>query len=264
MTEPIRSSHQDILTERSTPHVLLITLNRPDVRNALRNNSLREIAAELTQAELDDNIRVVVITGGSKVFAAGADINEMAQTDAIGALLDIRPHYWKAIAGFSKPLLAAVNGYALGAGCEMLMHADIAIAGRSAKIGQPEINLGTIPGAGGTQRLIRTVGKPLAMKMVLSGEFLSAVDAMAAGLIAEVVDDEQTLQRTLALAHTIATKSPLALRLAKEAMLKSYELGLEAGLNLERKSFSLLAASEDRREGIAAFKEKRIAQFIGR
>ncbi|EJL90893.1 enoyl-CoA hydratase/carnithine racemase [Herbaspirillum sp. CF444] len=264
MTEQATSSHQDILTERVGAHVLLITLNRPDVRNALRNNSLREIAAELTQAEADDGIRAVVVTGGAKVFAAGADINEMAQTDAIGALLDIRPQYWKTIANFSKPLLAAVNGYALGAGCEMLMHADIAIAGRSAKIGQPEINLGTIPGAGGTQRLIRTVGKPLAMKMVLSGEFLSADDALAAGLIAEVADDEQTLERTVALANTIATKSPLALRLAKEAMLKSYELGLEAGLNLERKSFSLLAASEDRREGILAFREKRTAQFVGR
>ena len=160
--------------------------------------------------------------------------------------------------------LGAGLGYALGAGSEMLMHADIAIAGCGAKIGQPEINLGTIPGAGGTQRLIRTVGKPLAMKMVLSGEFLTADDALSAGLIAEVTEDEQTLPRTLALAETIAAKSPLALRLAKEAMLKSYELGLEAGLNLERKSFSLLAASEDRREGIAAFKEKRAAQFVGR
>lgn len=256
--------YQDILTERHGSHVLLITLNRPEVRNALRNNSLREIAEVLAQADSDDSIRVVVISGGAKVFAAGADINEMAQTDAIGALLDVRPQYWKAIAGFSKPLLAAVNGYALGAGCEMLMHADIAIAGSSAKIGQPEINLGTIPGAGGTQRLIRTVGKPVAMKMVLSGEFLSAEQALSAGLIAEVADDAQTLERTLALADTIAAKSPLALRLAKEAMLKSYELGLEAGLNLERKSFSLLAASADRSEGIAAFKEKRQAQFNGR
>jgi len=262
MTE--QASYQDILIERSSAAVLLITLNRPELRNALRNNSLREIAAVLTTAESDDSIRVVVISGGEKVFAAGADINEMAQTDAIGALLDVRPHYWKTIAGFSKPLLAAINGYALGAGCELLMHADIAIAGRSAKIGQPEINLGTIPGAGGTQRLIRTVGKAVAMKMVLSGEFLSADAALAAGLIAEVSDDEQTLARTLALAETIAGKSPLALRLAKEAMLKSYELGLEAGLNLERKSFSLLAASEDRREGIAAFKEKRGARFVGR
>jgi enoyl-CoA hydratase len=255
--------YQDILVEQRD-RILLITVNRPDVRNALRNDTLREIADALAQADSDDGVHVAVVTGGPKVFAAGADINEMAQTDAIGALLDVRPQYWKTIANFSKPLLAAINGYALGAGCEMAMHADIVVAGRSAKFGQPEINLGTIPGAGGTQRLIRTVGKPIAMKMVLSGELLSAEEALAAGLVAEVADDEQTLERTLALANTIASKSPLALRLAKEAMLKSYELGLEAGLNLERKSFSLLAASEDRREGIAAFKEKRAAEFKGR
>lgn len=255
---------EDILTERRGPHLLLVTLNRPEVRNALRNDTLRQLVDVLAQADSDDSIRAVVVSGNDKVFAAGADINEMARTDAIGALLDVRPQYWKAIAAFSKPLLAAVNGYALGAGCELLMHADIAIAGRGAKIGQPEINLGTIPGAGGTQRLIRTVGKPLAMKMVLSGEFISAEQALAAGLVAEVTDDDATLERTLALATTIAAKSPLALRLAKEAMLKSYELGLEAGLNLERKSFSLLAASADRAEGIAAFQQKRPANFTGR
>ena len=258
------TDHQDILISHPAPHVMLITLNRPQVRNALRNNTLREIAAVLTAAESDDNVRVVVITGDHKAFAAGADINEMEQTDAIGALLDVRPQYWKTIASFSKPLLAAVNGYALGAGCEMVMHADITIAGSGAKFGQPEINLGTIPGAGGTQRLIRTVGKPLAMKMVLSGEFLSADEALRAGLITEVTADEQALERSLALATTIAGKSPLAVRVAKEAMLKSFETGLEAGLNLERKAFSLMAASADRREGIAAFKEKRPAVFSGR
>lgn len=258
------TDHQDILISHPAPHVMLITLNRPQVRNALRNNTLREIAGVLSALDTDDSVRVVVITGDHKAFAAGADINEMEQTDAIGALLDVRPQYWKTIANFSKPLLAAVNGYALGAGCEMVMHADITIAGSGAKFGQPEINLGTIPGAGGTQRLIRTVGKPLAMKMVLSGEFLSADEALRAGLITEVTADDQTLERALALAATIAGKSPLAVRVAKEAMLKSFETGLEAGLNLERKAFSLMAASADRREGIAAFKEKRPAVFSGR
>ncbi|MFJ3045366.1 enoyl-CoA hydratase-related protein [Herbaspirillum chlorophenolicum] len=258
------NNFQDILIERHGSAVLHIALNRPDVRNALRNHTLLEITRVLGDAEMDDSIRAVVISGNGKAFAAGADINEMAQLSAIDTQLDVRPQYWRAIAGFSKPLLAAVNGYALGAGCEMLMHADIAIAGRGAKIGQPEINLGTIPGAGGTQRLIRTVGKPLAMKMVLSGEFISADEALAAGLIAEVTEDEATVARTLALADTIAAKSPLALRLAKESMLKSYELGLDAGLQFERKSFSLLAASDDRREGIEAFKAKRPAVFTGR
>ncbi|HEY4318894.1 MAG TPA: enoyl-CoA hydratase-related protein [Herbaspirillum sp.] len=264
MTAAPISEPQDILLGRPAPHVLLITLNRPDVRNALRNQTLSEIAAALLEADADATVRVAVISGGDRIFAAGADINEMARNDAVGTLLDVRPQYWKIIAAFTKPLLAAVNGYAYGAGCELVMHADIAIAGQGARFGQPEINLGAIPGAGGTQRLIRTVGKPLAMKMVLSGEALHAEAALAAGLVAEVTPDDQTLERALALATTIAGKSPLALKLAKEAMLKSYETGLEAGLQMERKSFSLLAASDDRREGIAAFKEKRPALFTGK
>lgn len=255
---------QDILVERHGDHVLHIVLNRPDVRNALRNQTLKEIADQLLQAEHDDSIRAVVISGNEKAFAAGADLNEMVQKNAIETQLDVRPQYWRAIAAFSKPVLAAVNGYALGAGCEMLMHADIAVAGRNAKIGQPEINVGTIPGAGGTQRLIRTVGKSLAMKMVLSGDFISAEEALLSGLVAEVVDDEQTLARTLEIAAKIAQKSPLAVRLAKESMLKSFELGLDAGLLFERKSFSLLAASADRKEGIDAFKEKRAPVFTGK
>jgi len=255
---------QDILVSRHGAHVLHLVLNRPAVRNALRNQSLQEIVQALAQAEADDSVRAVVISGNEKAFAAGADLNEMIQKEAIATQLDVRAQYWRAIARFPKPLLAAVNGYALGAGCELLMHADIAIAARSARIGQPEINVGTIPGAGGTQRLIRTVGKPLAMKMVLSGEFIDAQEALQAGLVAEVVEDHATLARTLALADAIAGKSPLAVRLAKEAMLQSFELRLEAGLLFERKSFSLMAASEDRREGIAAFQEKRAAVFSGR
>lgn len=256
--------YQDIIFDHSQAGILLITLNRPDARNALRNNTLREIAAALNAAANDSEVKVAVITGNAKVFAAGADIKEMATLGPIDALTDIRPQYWREIAAFPKPLIAAVNGYALGAGCEMAMHADLVIAGSGARFGQPEINLGTIPGAGGTQRLIRTVGKPLAMKMVLSGEMIDAATALAAGLAAEVVDDDKTLARALELAAVIASKSPLAVRLAKEAMLRSFETGLEAGLNLERKSFSLLAASEDRREGIAAFLEKRRPEFVGR
>jgi enoyl-CoA hydratase len=257
-------NYQDILVDRSRAGILLITLNRPEARNALRNDTLREIGVALRGATDDDAVRAVVITGGEKIFAAGADIKEMAQLGPIDALTDIRPEYWKAIAAFHKPLLAAVNGYALGAGCELAMHADIVVAGAGARFGQPEINLGTIPGAGGTQRLIRTVGKPLAMKMVLSGEMIDAAAALATGLVAEVTPDGQTIARALALAELIAGKSPLAVRLAKEAMLKSFELGLESGLNLERKSFALLAASDDRQEGIAAFLEKRAPAFNGR
>lgn len=254
---------QDIVVRRHSAYVLHLTFNRPEVRNALRNQTLKEVAEQLQQAEHDDNVRVVVISGNDKAFAAGADLNEMVQKSAIETQMDVRSTYWRSIASFPKPILAAVNGYALGAGCEMLMHADIAIAGRNARIGQPEINVGTIPGAGGTQRLIRAVGKSMAMKMVLSGEFITADEARLAGLIADVVDDEHTLTHTLALAEIIAQKSPLAIRLAKEAMLKSFELNLDAGLLFERKSFSLLAASADRKEGISAFREKRTPAFTG-
>lgn len=258
------SNFTDIVVRDEENGVLLITIDRPEARNALRNHTLQEIVKVLQSAITDTNVRAVVITGGVKYFAAGADLREMSQLGPIEALTDVRPEYWRAISNFPKPLLAAVNGYALGAGCELVMHADIVIAGEGAKFGQPEINLGIIPGAGGTQRLIRTVGKPLAMKMVLSGEMIDAQTAASAGLIAEFVPDEQTLAHTLSLAKVIAAKSPLAARLAKEAMLRSYEVGLETGLNLERKSFSLLAASTDRQEGIAAFLEKRPPNFIGK
>lgn len=258
------NNYEDILVDSTRPGILLITLNRPDARNALRNNTLREISVALQVAADDEATRTVVITGGPKIFAAGADIREMAQLGPIEALSDIRPQYWKVIGCFQKPLLAAVNGYALGAGCELAMHADIVIAGEGAKFGQPEINLGTIPGAGGTQRLIRTVGKPLAMKMVLSGEMIDARAGLAAGLVTEVTPDGDTLERAVALAAVISAKSPLAVRLAKEAMQRAFEVSLESGLMFERKSFSLLAASEDRREGIEAFLEKRPPSFVGK
>lgn len=257
-------SYQDIVVTRPEPFILLITLNRPEARNALRNNVLKEIVQALQESKEDETVRVVVITGGEKVFAAGADIKEMAALNAIDMLTDIRPQYWAEIARYPKPIIAAVNGFALGGGCELVMHADIVIAGESAKFGQPEINLGIIPGAGGTQRLIRAVGKSLAMKLVLSAEMIDAKTAQTAGLIAEVTLDEYTIPRALALAKTIASKPPLAVRLAKEAMLKSFEVTLENGLNLERKAFTILAASEDRNEGIQAFMEKRAPQFKGR
>jgi enoyl-CoA hydratase len=257
-------SYEDILVQMPRPWVLLITLNRPKARNALRNNTLREVAQVLSGAERDKEVRAVVITGGGEIFAAGADIKELSQLDVMGALADVRPHYWKSIACFPKPLLCAVNGYALGAGCEMAMHADIVVAGANAVFGQPEINLGIIPGAGGTQRLPRIVGKALAMKMVLTGLSLDASAAVAAGLVAEVVQPAETIERTLELAEIIASKAPLAACAAKELILKSYEMPLESGLGLERKAFSLLMASADRNEGIAAFLQKRRPEFNGR
>ncbi len=255
--------YEDILLAQDQ-HVLTITLHRPEARNALRNQLLRELAAALDAAAADESLRCVVIYGGEKVFAAGADLVEMSERDMIGVLEDPRPGYWARIAAFPKPLLAAVNGYALGGGCELVMHADIAIAGSNALFGQPEINLGIIPGAGGTQRLIRAVGKSLASKMVLSGEFIDARTALAAGLVSDVVEPELTLETAQRLARAIAARSPLALRQAKEALRQAFELPLAGGLEFERKAFVMLAGSEDRREGIDAFLEKRKPEFKGR
>lgn len=258
------SDYQDILVTEPTSGVMTITLNRPQARNALCNNLLREIAEVLDSTINNDNVRAVVITGGEKVFAAGADIKEMAELDVVGVMNDIRPAYWRRIAQYPKPLIAAVNGFALGGGCELMMHCDIVIAGDNAQLGQPEINLGIIPGAGGTQRLLRTVGKSMAMQLVLSGEFINAGQAREFGLVSEVTIPEMSYPRALKLARTIAAKPPIAVRLAKESLLKAYETTLETGLNLERKAFTLLAATEDRNEGIAAFMEKRHPNFQGK
>lgn len=253
----------DIRAERVGAHVLRVTLNRPELRNALRTQTLAEIAQALETAEADPTIRAVLLTGGPKVFAAGADITELAAHDAVSIQTDSRPKHWAALRRFPKPIVAAVNGFCLGGGCELAMHADIIVAGLDARFGQPEINLGIIPGAGGTQRLTWAVGKSLAMRMVLTGEMIDAETAQAHGLVAETCQPELTLERGQALAETIAAKPPLAIRAAKEAVLKSFESGLEAGLMHERKCFAALFATADFREGVAAFREKRRAQFQG-
>lgn len=255
---------EDIQVDDVNSGVLTIRLNRPEAYNALRTQLLKELSLVLEQAEQNSEVKVVVITGNNKVFAAGADIKEMASLDAVGVMNDPRPTYWKKIAQFSKPIVAAVNGFCLGGGCELMMHCDIVIAGDDAQFGQPEINLGIIPGAGGTQRLIRTIGKSMAMQLVLSGEFISADKAMSLGLVSEVTIPERSLERATEVAQKIATKPPIAVKLAKEALLKAYETTLDSGLNLERKAFTLLAATEDRNEGIAAFMEKRKPNFTGK
>lgn len=252
------------IDERPDVGIAVVTLNRPDVRNALNTAILEKMATALAHFAIDDAIRAVVITGGNEVFAAGADVKEMAKLDPVGIHLDARPGFWRAIAEFPKPLIAAVNGYALGGGCELALHADIIIAGEDAQFGLPEINLGIIPGAGGTQRLTRAVGKSLAMKMILSGEFIDAETALNAGLVAEVTAGEEALSRAIKLSIKIARKSPLALEMAKQSVLKAFETPLRDGLDFERRSFTILAASEDRNEGIAAFLEKRKPAFKGR
>jgi len=258
------SDYQDILVSRPTEWVVRITLNRPDALNALRGQLLGEIADVLAAAASDDGVRAVVLTGGERVFAAGADIKQMVDMGVVDVIDDGRSASWDVIRRFPKPLVAAVNGYALGGGCELAMHADIIVAGDNAVFGQPEVNLGIIPGAGGTQRLTRTVGKSLAMKIVLAAEFIKAEEALRAGLVAEIRPREASIGRAIELAEAIAAKPPIAVRLAKESVLKSFEMPLSEALAFERKAFALLFATEDRQEGLKAFVEKRKPEFTGR
>jgi enoyl-CoA hydratase len=218
---------------------------------------------ELDTVRGDPEIRCVVITGDTRAFAAGADIDEL-QLAAQGKFPEQqRQAAWKSIGEFPKPLIAAVNGFALGGGCELMMNADIVIAATTAKFGQPEVNLGLMPGAGGTQRLARLVGKAVAMKLVLSGEIISASEALRIGLISEVVEPEVCVDRSLDLASTIANKAGSATTAIKAAILDTYEVGLVDGLNRERAAFLKLVVADDAAEGIMAFKEKRAPSFPG-
>ena len=204
--------------------VLLLTLNRPAARNALNNALLMQLVNELEAAATDTSISVCVITGNARFFAAGADLNEMAEKDLAATLNDTRPQLWARLQAFNKPLIAAVNGYALGAGCELALLCDVVVAGENARFGLPEITLGIMPGAGGTQRLIRSVGKSLASKMVLSGESITAQQAQQAGLVSDVFPSDLTLEYALQLASKMARHSPLALQAAKQALRQSQDL----------------------------------------
>jgi enoyl-CoA hydratase/carnithine racemase len=244
--------------------VASIRIDRPEARNAL-NGAVREgLAAIFTELAAADDIRCAVLTGTDKVFAAGADIKAMAEAHPIDMMLRSSERTWAPIKDFPKPLIAAVNGFALGGGCELAMHADIIIAGEGARFGQPEIKVGIIPGSGGTQRLVRAVGKFKAMKILLTGEFLSARDAEAMGLVTEVVPDDQVLDHALALARSIAALPPLAARKIKELVLQGSDLPLDAALLLERQAFQLMFDTADQKEGMAAFLQKRPPAFKGR
>lgn len=253
-----------ILIERPYEGVALIRINRPDRMNALNEATLKAIADALTDLAADNEVRAVVLTGDQRAFAAGADVTEMQGKTAVDMLDSPRPAYWNTFKDFPKPLIAAVSGWCLGGGNELAMSCDMIIASETAKFGQPEVGLAIMPGAGGTQRLTRAVGKVVAMEMVLTGRFLSAYEARDLSLINRVVPIEAYLDEALTLAQKVASQPPLAVRLAKEALLRSFELPLDEALDSERRSYYFLYDSEDKVEGIAAFLEKRPPQWKGR
>jgi enoyl-CoA hydratase len=252
-----------VLTERDGP-VAVVVLNRPDALNALSDELMEQLVSTLEELDRDDSVRCIVLGGNEKAFAAGADIAELARSSAIDLYYQRRIERWDAIRGLWTPLIAAVSGYCLGGGCELAMACDLIVASESAQFGQPETGLGIIPGAGGTQRLTRAVGKALAMDVILSGRRLSADEALTAGLVARVVPNDAWLEEAKGLAREIAEKGPVATRLAKESVDRAFETPLTAGLEAERRALYLAFASEDAQEGLTAFTEKRKPEFKGR
>ncbi|SEM88770.1 enoyl-CoA hydratase-related protein [Lihuaxuella thermophila] len=241
-----------------------IRLNRPRVLNALNSALIGELADVMEEMDRDDQIRVILLMGSEKAFAAGADIQELAESSPVDFVMKQFFADWERIRKIQKPIIAAVSGYALGGGCELAMCADLIVASETARFGQPEINLGVIPGAGGTQRLTRAVGKARAMEMILTGKPITAREALEAGLVNRVVPADQLEEEALALAKEIAGKPPIAVRLAKQSVLKAMDLPLEHGLHFEQNSFYLLFSSQDQQEGMQAFIEKRKPNFQGK
>lgn len=254
----------ELLREEPGDGVVLLRINRPDRMNALSLSMREALAHEFNAMSADETTRCIVITGDAKAFAAGADVGELAQRRTIDVAFESSRVAWLAIERCPKPVIAAVNGFALGGGCELAMHCDIIIAGEGAKLGQPEVKLGIMPGAGGTQRFLRVAGKFVAMRWLLTGDILSAAEARQIGLVSEIVPDADVLSHALALAGKIATLAPLAVQAIKESVLLGADAPLSAALALERKAFQLLFASEDRDEGIKAFLERRKPVFKGR
>jgi enoyl-CoA hydratase/carnithine racemase len=254
----------DLVETSRDGHVALLRLNRPEARNALSPELMEELAGELERLDPDPEVRCVVVAGSEKVFAAGADIKAMAERSFAEALRHPAASFWRRLAAIKTPMIAAVSGYALGGGCELALACDMIVAAESAKFGQPEINLGIIPGGGGTQRLARVLGKQRAMELVLTGRRFSAEEARTLGLVNRVVEDAAWLDEAIALARAVAEQPPIASRLAKQAVLVAEETALSPGIENERRLYELAMATEDRVEGMNAFLEKREPNFEGK
>jgi enoyl-CoA hydratase/carnithine racemase len=254
----------EVLIERPAEAVAVVRLNRPEQLNAL-NSALRlQLSEHFTTLAGDDTVRVIIMTGNDKAFAAGADLKEMVSLGTVDHMIRRSHLLWRSITQCPKPVIAAINGYALGGGCELAMHADIIIAGEGAQFGQPEIRVGIMPGAGGTQRLTRTIGKFQTMKMVLTGKPISARDAFAMGLVSEVVPDGEVMEAAVKMATLIAAMPPFAVAAIKEVVLAGQDASLETALLLERKAFETLFATADQKEGMQAFIEKRRPSYQGK
>lgn len=256
------SSADDILKCQIYPNgVAVLHLNRPEARNALSMPMRKALAAQFTALRADDSVRCVVIAGNGPHFAAGADLREMQNLEPADVQAMDVLSYWRVIAEFPKPLIAAIHGAALGGGCELAMHADIIVAEETATLGQPEVVVGIMPGGGATQRLMRAVGKFRAMPLLLTGEAISARDAHAMGLVSEVVEPGQAVARASEIAALIATRPSVAVRLTKEVALAGADASLAAGLMMERRAFETLFGTKDQKEGMGAFLERRAPKF---
>lgn len=253
----------EILLEQPLDGVALLRINRPEAKNALNAEVRRQLAEHLGLLGADSSIRAIVLTGNEEAFAAGADIKDMAEIGAIELMARNNHLLWRIIAQCPKPVIAAVNGYAWGGGCELAMHADIIIAGENASFSQPEVKVGIMPGAGGTQRLVRAVGKYKAMMLAMTGQAITGIEAGQMGLASKVVPDAEVLSAALDMAKTISRMPPLAIAQIKEVMLAGMDAPLETALMLERKAFQLLFASKDQKEGMKAFLEKRKPAYEG-
>ena len=256
-------SYEHILSERDGP-VGVVTLNRPQQLNALSSGLMTELVEALEEHDRDPSIRAIVLTGGPTVFAAGADLKEFATRSAVEMMSGDRLLLWNRLFGIRTPLIAAVSGYAYGGGCELAMQCDMIVASETARFGQPEINVGLMPAAGGTQRLTRTIGKYRAMEMVLTGRPINAQEAERHGLVNRVVAPEQVVEEAKALGRAIAEKPPISIQLAKRAVLKALDVSLTEGVEYERQLFYFLFGTADAKEGINAFVEKRKPEYAGR